>query len=1265
MRFINTNDIEMWAESVDCKYNLPHLIRKLILATLDNNTIKSINFPYGEDVYTGGFDGELMTDSSNIFVPEGLSIWEFGTTNNKRAKADEDYEKRKNNSLGKIPEDTTYININAKKYRDKNKWTEEKKKERFWKDVIYIDSIDIEQWLELAPTVELWLAERLRKPTLGIFTISEYWRNWSENENIKIVPEILLGETRSKETEVIKSFINGNEKVLYVKSITTDEALAFPLAVLKLEDPILQNKAVVIDNRESFNRFVQSGENFIIIAKFKLESIDIGAALHKGHKIIIPISLSDEINKQEKIQLSIVSRENFEAGLKKMGIDSEQARILTKSSGRNISVLKRLLKFDDSTKPKYMESVQIRDILPMLLINRFSENVEGDRLTIEKMCGKTFDEYSQFLRVLATLEDSPVYYLNGTWRLVSPTDIWLYFAKYITQSDLQVFQDICHEVLSEILYKYSLPLETRGNLYQTAGNRTKYSSNLREGLCESIVVISVFGEDYGISSISNVALYVDSIVQKILEMNVMIWRSLSNNLMLLAEASPLVFLSNVERIIKDKSITSFFEVEQGLLHNSNDLAPLLWCLDITAWFPEHLMRVSNALCEILLISPEKFPTSNTPFSNLLSIYRAWYPQTNTRAEDRIKILEILIKRYPDTLYSLLYSLVGNKHDTAFHTPRPKWRLFSELREIHVTQQEVHYMRGFCINNIIEMSQGNIKRILSLIDLLDDMEWDRIDAALQAIETASELEEFDKKKIYHQFRKLIGRHRSYPDAHWSLPSAILDKLEQTALKFKSDDIFNESYLFEEHHPQFLHGRQGSDYTKHGEEIALRRLEFVEKILKYFGIPKIFELATQIQHPYLYGYTLAFSDELTEKDRVYICSQFETGDKSLLSLLQSFLRISENRFGLEPQTVILQHLIEKGFSVQGIVNFLDSLKGSIGLWKFISNLNNDQVEMLYWKAQHGFIYTEGKDELFYALDKLGKFKKSITLLNTLGWAAYSQRDSLTSESILSLLENIPLTEYEDSSQFEHDHFRNILDFLYSQEDYDLERCAKIEMKFIFVFTGGSSYLPKPKNLFKLMSEKPDEYFGFLSQVYLPDDKQLRDAEIQKRENNPNYQEILQAGWEILDSFNVIPSQTADGSLDSEILKKWVTDVRALAEHNHRTRMTDNSIGKLLARYPIDMKEKKGFPIEIYDVIEEVESDEIVNSFRIQISNNLGFTTRGAFEGGNIERFRADYFDSLFQDTKITHPKVSMIFKSLADNYRSDAKWEDENALLRSLD
>lgn len=1264
MRFIDTNDLELWANSVDCKYHLPHLIRKLILETTDNSTIKNMHFPYGEDVQTGGYDGELTTESENMFVPLGESIWEFGTTNNKKGKADEDYEKRKADPLGKIPDQTTYINVNAKRYRDKNKWAAEKKEEGFYRDVRYLDAIDIEQWLELAPATELWLAEKLKKPTSGIYTAAAYWQQWSESKTLKIVPELLLGKSRSQEIEAVTSFLTNDKGVLYIKSITTDEAEAFPLAVIKLSDGVAERNIVVIDNREAFNRFIQTDKPLLILAKFKPEGNDIRGAVQKGHKILLPLSLADEVTATEKIQLPIVDAETFEHGLTLMGIDPEQTRILSKSSGRNISVLKRLLKFDEVTKPKYLDHITIREMIPMLLVNRFSEDRGGDREIIEILSGKTYAEYAQFLKILATLDDSPVYYINGVWRLVSPTDAWLFFAKYLTREDLDEFQKVSTVVLSEVLYKYTFPLEERGSYYQTPENRTKYSTKVREGLCESLVAISVFGQDYGLGAVSNVSHYIDAIVLNILSMDIVVWRSLSGNLKLLAEASPTAFLSSLERIINDRSVTAFFEVQEGLLDKSNDLAPLLWCLDIIAWFPEHLMRVSMALCEIIAISPDNFPTANTPMSNLKSIFRTWYPQTNTNAEDRKRILEILIKKYPDTLYSLLFSLVGTKHDTAFHTPRPKWRLFSELREIMVTQGEVYYMRGFCTDHIIEMSKGRVDRILSLIDLLDDMDWNRIDTALNAITTSMSAEEKDRSPVFHKFRKFIGNHRSYPDAHWSLPAEILDKIEVAANSFKTDgDILEDRYLFEGGHPEFIEGRKGRDYKKHGEELLSRRLTFVEAIVKQYGIAKIFELAASVEHPYVYGHILALSDTISPQDTMSIYRLIESESSSDQAVAREFIRISENRTDLSAQIDILNPMMHQGISQNGIVQFLVSLRGSIDLWKFIDGINDKDVALLYWKSQQRFLYTETKEELFYAIDKLGHYNKPITQLNTLGWGAYVHKEHLTSDEVLTALENVSFENFDDSSQFDHHNFTNLLEFLYHRDDYDMERGAKIEMKFLFVF-GGGLYNPKPKNLYKLMSLKPEEYFGVVSQIYLPDDEKLKAAALKKIEENLSYQESAKAAYGILDSFNVLPSLQQDGSMDPEVLKKWVEDVRELAAENFRVRVTEDCIGKLLAKYPVDMAKGTGYPEAIYDII-EAGSETLKLSFRIQISNNLGFTSRAAFEGGGIERGNAHYFNSLFEETKYTHPQVALLFKDLSDKYSSEAKWEDENALLRSLE
>ena len=440
-----------------------------------------------------------------------------------------------------------------------------------------------------------------------------------------------------------------------------------------------------------------------------------------------------------------------------------------------------------------------------------------------------------------------------------------------------------------------------------------------------------------------------------------------------------------------------------------------------------------------------------------------------------------------------------------------------------------------------------------------------------------------------------------------------------------------------------------------------MDFVQLVINKYGINKIFELAKGTKYPLLYGQILAKSDKLTEEESTQVYKLINSKEENLIVLVTDFIRVSERRTDLKTQLAILNKLEA---SKQEKVTFLIALNSNLELWTYINDLEDEDTEKPYWQSRQGFLYTDSKDELFFALQKLAHYKKITTYLNTLGWGIDELKNILTSEEVLNSLETLPLNEIEDSTNLDHSGFRNILDFLYTKDDYDLERGAKVDIKFLFLFSGGS-YGPKPQNLYKLMAQRPNEYFGVLSQIYLPKDEEAKQIELEKLKQNSHHQEIFKVSWEVFNNFNLIPSMKEDGTLNSELLSNWIKEVRRLAVENDRVAVTDSCIGQLLAKHPINMSEAEGYPVEIYDVLEEINNEDVMESFRVQISNNLGFTLRGAFEGGNIERFRANFFNTLFEEIKFTHPKTSLVFKNLEEKYLTQAKREDENALLMSLE
>ena len=130
MKLVTRDDIENWAITALSKTDLPYLISKLVRATTPLST--EVNFPSGSTAFIGGWDGEVICEEKTLYVPKGVSLYEFGTESNPKGKADKDYNKRKKDSLGYDPKESVFIFITPRFWKIKDKWVKEKQSEGFW-----------------------------------------------------------------------------------------------------------------------------------------------------------------------------------------------------------------------------------------------------------------------------------------------------------------------------------------------------------------------------------------------------------------------------------------------------------------------------------------------------------------------------------------------------------------------------------------------------------------------------------------------------------------------------------------------------------------------------------------------------------------------------------------------------------------------------------------------------------------------------------------------------------------------------------------------------------------------------------------------------------------------------------------------------------------------------------------------------------------------------------------------------------------------------
>ena len=138
MQLIDRKDLENWADTYDSMGYLPYLMLRLIRASTPNTTF--VDIPFGSAVNVGGWDGVVKCSGCGNHVPDGISLWEFGTDSNVKGKAEKEYTKRTADPLGYDIDQSTFVFVTPRFWKFKEKWKQEKIAEKKWKDIRVYDS---------------------------------------------------------------------------------------------------------------------------------------------------------------------------------------------------------------------------------------------------------------------------------------------------------------------------------------------------------------------------------------------------------------------------------------------------------------------------------------------------------------------------------------------------------------------------------------------------------------------------------------------------------------------------------------------------------------------------------------------------------------------------------------------------------------------------------------------------------------------------------------------------------------------------------------------------------------------------------------------------------------------------------------------------------------------------------------------------------------------------------------------------------------------
>ena len=1248
---IKAGQIESWADQIDARSHLSVLLRKLVHST--GRDLHQVDFPGYDNAQRHGPDGVVKSGASNPWIPEGVSYWEFGTNQNPRNKAEKDYSNRLKSVDSAERANSTFVFVTPRNWPGKTAWENQKNETGDWKGVRAFDASDLEQWLEQAVPAQIWLAEQLNHPTSGYETLKRVWHRWANVSEPHLTPEIFASSIAAYRDEFKKWLGKPSKKPFVVAADSRGEALAFLACLFDNKDfHQFKDRAAVFTSPEVLKKLVASSVNFIPIVHSHDTERELGDAHRRLHCIVF--RTRNAADRETDIVLDLLSHDAFEKALTVLGLERDKIERLARESGRSPTVLRRCLSENPAIKmPEWArDDKTAKDLVPMTLIGTWHAESEADREIVSYVANRNYEEIEDGVARLLGFDDSPVWSAGGFQGVTSKIDALFAIAERVIAADLDRFFIAAEYVLSESDPALELPEEKRwaAALY---GKKRNCSDALRESICDTLVILSVRGNDLFQRRVGiNVEDRVEGLIRKLLTpLTLEKLLSHDHDLPFFAEAAPAVFLNLIEEDLQSKDPIIF-----GLLKpvDSTWTSPLrtglLWALESLAWKPQHLPRVSSILAQL---SQRKIDDNvmNKPGDSLQDIFRSWMPQTAASVGVRVKVLEMLIKRFPNIGWAICIAQFQPGSQIGIPSYRPRWRSDASGAGQVVTNKERYDFDRKALDLLIAWPSHDEKTLGDLIESLSCMSekdqtkvWDLIQKWSQnATESA----------------KAVLRERIRCSA-FSRPSRR--KLEE-ATRDRAREVYDSLCP---HDPVIQHGwlfanpwvqesadeieEEDFDPQKHAERTDRQRRDAMTEVWTAYDFQSVKKLladsgAAEIVGQYM---SLCVTDVKTRIDFIKYCLSLDGDFQSKTEqCLRGFLvAIEENS-----RAGVLQ-AAAKELSAEERVRLFVCAPFQASTWRLLDDYDED-TRAEYWRNVSPSVIRYTSAELTELIDCLLEVQRPRAAFH----AVHRNFKDIETSRLKRLLREVDTVNAEPEGHYlpERYYISKALDSLDIRPGVTRDEMAKLEFMFIKLLEYSRHGIP---NLENHITESPAFFAYVVALIY----KRSDDGEdpLEWKIKDPKQRAAFaSAARLLLRKITKIPGTNDDGEIDGHVLAAWISEVRQLCRNYARVDIGDRCIGELLAKAPAG---KNGiWPCEaVCEALEEIASTEIGKGFHIGTLNSRGVVTRG--EGGKQEYELAAKYRAWAEHLHFDYPFVGRILEDITVSYEHDAEMWDSKSEVR---
>ncbi len=1249
---IRARQIAAWASEVlDARSELPVLLRMLVHST--GRELRQVDFSGYDNAQRKGWDGWVEADAATPWIPAGQSGWEFGTTEKPATKANGDYAARTKSVPASDRAQTTFVFVTPRNWPGKAKWAKEKSALGQWKAVRVFDASDLEQWLETSVSAQVWLAEKLAVPTEGFETREQCWQGWASASEPPMTPEI-FAPSIAVHGETLRKWLDAPpERPFVVAADSRDEALAF-LCCLFLEDEIPKlngDLAVIFESPLILKKLLSSQSCFIPIVSTDEAERELATAYRRLHCIVV--RPRNAINSEPDIALDLLRDEAFEKALAEMGVEGDRAEQLRRESGFSPTILRRRLsKIEAIRVPEWAKDAETaRTLIPMALIGAWHERSDADREILSQLSGSPYGKMEDAIAHLRTFDDPPVWRVDQYRGVAAKIDALFAVGSFITEEHISKFFDLAECVLSEKDPSLELP-EDRRWMAGVYGKVRNHSAALRQGICETLVVLAVHGNNMlGAPFGRDMELRVSTLISELLTpLTLEKLLSHEHDLPRYAEAAPAAVLSILEADLRESEpvLLGLLAPAETSVFGRCFRTGLLWALEVLAWKAENLLRVSLVLAQLSRTTIND-NWANKPIASLLAIYRCWVPQSAAPLEVRIKVLETLVRKYPGIGWQICIDQLTRGAQTGSFSYRPQWRNDASGAGRGVTHGECREFTRKALDLAIGWHDHDSHTLGDLVARLDCMTDEDQVAVWDLIDNFSETESDDSAKA--ELRECIrrfaftrrGRKRDLSEVTRSRAR------KARAVLAPSDPVVRHGWLFAnqwvEESAEELED-EDLDLLKRDERISRQRSAAMREIWSDRGIEGMTTLVQKGNAPWAVGHCTAriLPDQAEAEMVIESLLRIPPDPESKVnSCLQGFI------FALDPAVrPIILSAIAGVSDVETCARLFSCAPFGDATWRLLDE-NTPEIRSRYW----GEVLPEwnrfSESELNEVIDRLLEVQRPRVAFN----AVHLDWERIETSRLQRLLTTLPRScEPEGTFRLEGYQIAAALKELDGRSGVSRDEMARLEFQYLQALEHTEHGFP---NLERQLTDSPDMFALAVSLAY----KRSDDGEDAPgwRIDDPELRSTAAlSAHHLLEQMRRLPG-SEDGVIDADALSRWLTKARRLCTEHARADIGDQRLGHLLAQAPPEPDGNLWPCRAVCEAMEAVASEHLGIGFRVAVINSRGMHHRG--EGGDQERELADKYKKLAQGTAFDYPFVSSVLEAIASSYEHDAEREDSRS------